>query len=147
MLCNGPKTEAEQLRAELAVFLKEHLKLKLAMDKTKITHLNEGVVFLGFKVQRSMGQRGMGTKVLIPEAAVTRVLHKIAAATNKSTSQDSVTTKILALNRIISGWCRYYQYTSKASSIFHQIEYQAFWLMAHWLGRKFKVAMPEVMRR
>jgi group II intron reverse transcriptase/maturase len=147
VLWNGPKAEAEQRRAELAVFLKEHLQLKLALDKTKITHLNEGVVFLGFKVQRSRGQQGRGTKVLIPEAAVEKVLHKIAAATNKSTSPDSVTTKIIALNRIISGWCRYYQYTSKASSVFHQIEYKAFWLMAHWLGRKCKVAMPEVMRR
>jgi RNA-directed DNA polymerase len=147
VLCTGPKTEAEQLRAELAVFLKEHLKLKLAMDKTKIPHRNEGFVFLGFQGQRSMGQRGLGTKVLIPEAAVATVLPKIAAATNKATAQDSVTTKIIALNRIIAGWCRYYQYTSKASSVLHQIEYQACWLMAHWLGRKCKVAMPEGMGR
>ena len=129
------------------MFLKEHLQLKLAMDKTKITHLNEGFVFLGFKVQRSMGQHGRGIKVLIPEAAVEKVLHKIAKATNKSTSQDSVTTKIIALNRSISGWCRYYPYPSTASSVFHQIEYKAFWLMAPWLGRKCKVTMPEVRRR
>ena len=147
VLCNGTKAEAEGLREELSIFLKEQLKLKLSMEKTKITHINDGFNFLGFKVKRSMGQQGMGTKVLIPGEAVEKVLMKIAHATDKSTHQDSINTKIMALNRIISGWCRYYQYTSRASSTFHRIEYKAFWSMTHWLGRKFKVDMPEVMRR
>ena len=39
------------------------------------------------------------------------------------------------------------QYTSKASTQFAKLESELFWEMAHWLGRKFKIAMPEVMRR
>src|SRR5207249_3011943 len=67
--------------------------------------------------------------------------------TNKTSSADSVNSKILALNRIIGGWCRYYQYTSKANSTFHKVENQVFWLFSHWLGRKYQLSMQEVMKR
>src|SRR5437870_5716495 len=100
-----------------------------------------------YKIKRMLGSKGMGTKILIPSQAVDKVISKITHATDKNSHKDSVNSKILALNRIIGGWCRYYQYTSKASSIFHEIEHQAFWLLSHWLGRKYKLNMPEVMKR
>jgi hypothetical protein len=39
------------------------------------------------------------------------------------------------------------QYTSKASTQFNQLGHELFWETAHWLGRKFKIAMPVVMQR
>lgn len=45
----GPKSLAEDLREKARVFLKEHLKLTLSMEKTKITNLrSDSVRFLGF---------------------------------------------------------------------------------------------------
>lgn len=147
VLCNGPKEQAEKLRGDIHLFLKEHLRLDLSMEKTKVTHLNDGFKFLGFWLQRRTGSRGMTTKVLIPKESIKRLFGNIKAATDPSTHRDSVNSKILALNRIISGWCRYYQYTSKASTQFYRIGNDVFWRMAHWLGRKFRLSMPEVMRR
>src|SRR5262249_50607610 len=60
---------------------------------------------------------------------------------------DSIESKILGMNRIISGWCRYYQYTSKAASTYHKVEHRIFWKVAHWLGRKYKFPMPRVLKR
>jgi len=147
ILSNGTKEQAEELKEEVHNFLKGNLKLKLSLEKTKITHLNDGFNFLGFKIQRKQGHNGMKTKVLIPKEAVDRVKDKVAHATDKASYNDSVNSTILALNRIIGGWCRYYQYTSKASSVFNDIEHFTFWKLAHWLGRKFKIEMPETMRR
>jgi RNA-directed DNA polymerase len=145
ILCNGTKEEAKALREELTKFLKETLKLNLSQEKTRITHLNDGFNFLGFRIAREMGQEGMGTKVLIPKKSVDNVIQKVTTATDKTTHQDSVNTKILGLNRIIGGWCRYYQYTSKASSTFHKVEYISYWKLAHWLGRKYQLTMPKVI--
>jgi 5-methylcytosine-specific restriction endonuclease McrA len=89
----------------------------------------------------------MKTKVLIPAEAVKKVCAKITEVTDPKTHQDSVNAKILALNSIIGGWCRYYQYTSKAATQFNEVEHYAFWRMAHWLGRKFRIKMPVVMER
>ena len=135
------------MKEELYNFLKQELKLNLSKEKTKVTHLNDGFKFLGFKVKRILGSRGMKTKVLIPQEAVDKVIAKIAHSTAKTAHEDSANSKILALNRIIGGWCRYYQYTSKASATFSKVEDRAFWLLAHWLGRKYQLNMSEVMKR
>jgi len=147
VLCNGTRVEAETMKEELYEFLKNSLKLNLSKEKTKVSHLNDGFLFLGFRIQRAMGQKGMTTKTTIPKGAQERVLDKIIHATNKTSYQDSLNIKIQAVNRIIRGWCRYYQYTSRASSTFHRIEHKTYWLMCHWIARKFEISMPIVMRR
>ena len=147
VLSNGTRDEAEGMKEELYTFLKQELKLNLSKEKTKVTHLNDGFKFLGFRVKRKQGSKRMGTKTLIPEEAVDKVITKITHATNERLQKDSVNSKILALNRIISGWCRYYQYTGNANTTFHKVEYRCFWLFSHWLGRKYQLSMPEVMRR
>jgi len=145
--CNGTRAQAEQLKQELSIFLGEKLRLKLSNEKTKITHLNDGFGFLGFRIKRCLGQYGIRTRVLIPKEAIGKLRDKIKAATNASTHQDSVNSKILALNRIVGGWCRYYQYTNRASSVFSRIGNEHFWMMGHWLGGKYRISMPQVMKR
>ena len=148
VLCNGSRAEAEALKEELTTFLHDTLKLTLSPEKTKITHLNDGFKFLGFWLQRKMGHHGgMITKVLIPHEALRRCVAQITTVTQASTHQHSVVTKILAVNRIISGWCRYYQHTARATTTFRYLEYRVFWAMAHWLGRKYQLSMPQVMQR
>src|SRR5919108_465685 len=146
VLCNGRKAQAEALREELYQFLKTTLRLELSKEKTKITHLNDGFKFLGFWISRDKGHDGMKTKVIIPKEAMDKINLKIDLALAPSSHQDSVASKIMALNRLIGGWCRYYQYTSKASSQFTKLEHMLFWRMAHWLGRKFKIKKPIVMQ-
>ena len=147
ILSNGTRAEAEVKKEEIYNLLRYSLKLNLSKEKTKITHINDGFKFLGFWIQRSPGHNGMKTKVDIPKEARERVLGKLTHATDKTSYRDSLNTKIQAMNRIISGWCRYYQYTSKASSVFNEIENEYFWLLAHWIGRKLILPMPEVMKR
>jgi 5-methylcytosine-specific restriction endonuclease McrA len=137
----------EGMRKEIHSFLKKDLKLELSLEKTKITHLNDGFKFLGFWIQRAMGQAGMGTKILIPKEAMDKVKDKITAITDPGTHQSSLNSTILALNRVIGGWMRYYQYTSKAATTFRKVENHAFWELAHWIGRKYQLAIPEVLQR
>jgi RNA-directed DNA polymerase len=147
VLCNGTKTQAEEMREELYIFLKTNLRLELSKEKTRITHLNDGFKFLGFWIQRAKGHNGMKTKVTIPEEARAKFKAKIELALAPASHQDSVASKILALNRLIGGWCRYYQYTSRAAAQFNNMDSYPFWGMAHWLGRKFQVSMPDVLKR
>jgi group II intron reverse transcriptase/maturase len=147
VLTNGTKVQAMQMKEELNEFLSTTLRLKLSMEKTKVTHLNEGFEFLGFELKRSMCATGIKTRLLIPKAKARKHLDKIKEALDPSTHEDSLTLKIVALNRIISGWCRYYQHTSKLSIQLSQLEYKTFWLMIHWLGRKYQISTPTVLRR
>jgi RNA-directed DNA polymerase len=147
VLCNGTKAQAEAMREELYLFLKSTLRLELSTEKTKITHLNDGFKFLGFWIERAKGHDGMKTKVTIPKEAMDKINSKIGLTLAPSSSQDSMATKILALNRLIGGWCRYYQYTSRTAIQFGNVEYHTFWCMAHWLGRKYHRKMPVVLQQ
>lgn len=46
----GSKQDAEKVKADLAVFLKERLGLTLSVEKTKITHTSELARFLGYDI-------------------------------------------------------------------------------------------------
>jgi hypothetical protein len=146
ILCNATKGQALAMRQEVHDFLRDTLRLSLSMEKTRVVHLDEGFDFLGLHLRRSMGHKRMVTKVLISEKAIKRHRDLIRAATSPDTHRDSVVAKILALNRIIAGWCRYFQYTSKPSIQLFPLHEETFWRLAHWLGRKFKLSMPNVLR-
>lgn len=148
VLCNGTKAETLEMKEKLKNFLNSNLKLELSEEKTKVTHINDGFIFLGFWIHREIGQKGkMTTKVEIPKDAICKVLSKIKATTAKSSHNDSISLKILALNRIYGGWCRYYQYATGAATIFNEVEYHLFWALAHWISRKEKCSIPTTMKR
>jgi len=143
VLCNGTKEQAMELREEVRDFLAGTLRLNLSMEKTRVTHLNDGFDFLGFNVRRGMGSKGMGTKVTISKKGMEKHLDSIKAATSPSCHKDSLAVKIKALNRIIVGWCRYYQYTSKANSQFAELAHKTFWMLANWICGKHRMSLPQ----
>jgi RNA-directed DNA polymerase len=147
VLCDGTKEQAEAMRQEFYGFLKAELRLELSLEKTNVTHIQEGFEFLGFAIDRNIVSSGKwAPRIRIPTRAMEKARGKIRAALSPTTHEDSVRSKILGLNRIIGGWCRYYQTTSSPSFSFDKLSYECFWLMAHWLGRKYQMSMPMVMR-
>jgi len=147
VLCNGTKAEAHAIKEELRGFLST-LGLTLSEGKTKVTHITEGFDFLGYRVIRSIGTKGtMIPKVLVPAKAITRFRAKVREMLAPSTTKESTSAKIHALNRLTRGWCEYYRSTSSSSWVFSQIGTELFWDMAHWLGRKYESNMPAIMQR
>ena len=96
ILSNGTREQVKEMREEVRNFLASTLYLSLSMEKTRITHLNDGFDFLGFTIRRSMGHNGMKTKVLISRKGEEKHLRVIQAATSSSAHEDSVTLKIKA---------------------------------------------------
>ena len=147
VLCNGTKAEAHTMKEELGEFLST-MGLTLSKEKTKITHITEGFIFLGYRIIREVGETGkMVPKVLIPESAIKKFRHKIREITAPHTLNDSVGVKIMALNSIIRGWCNYYRCTSSPSVIFDKLKPEIYWRMAHWLGRKYQSSIPNIIRK
>jgi RNA-directed DNA polymerase len=147
VLCNGTKAEAHHMKEELGGLLST-MGLTLSADKTKVTHITDGFTFLGYRIERSIGTTGkMVPKVLIPASAIKRFRHKVRAIVAPHTYSESVSTKIRALNQLTRGWCHYYRITSSPSLVFNKLNPEVYWGMAHWLGRKYKAAMPTILRR
>jgi RNA-directed DNA polymerase len=147
VLCNGTKTETQELKEELKLLL-DQIGLTLSEEKTKITHITEGFDFLGYRVIRGMGRNGkMVPKVEIPTKAVKRFRNKIKEILAPNKANESFGAKIMALNQFIGGWCEYYRCASGSSRAFGRLSHETFYDMAHWLGRKYKLSIPAVMKR
>ena len=147
VLCNGTKAQAQTMKEELQAVLR-HMGLELSEEKTKVTHITEGFDFLGYRIIRSLGRKGkMAPKVLIPKKAIKKFQYKIRAILAPSTTHESASAKIQALNGLIRGWCAYYRCASGPSQTFGKLSHEIFWDMAHWLGRKYKRSMPAVMQK
>jgi len=147
VLCNGTRAKAQKMKEELGGLL-TNMGLKLSEEKTKITHITEGFTFLGYKVIRSLGEKGkMTPKVLIPDSAIKRFQQKIRGILAPSTTSESTSAKIQAANRLTRGWCQYYRATSSPAKQFSKLRNELYMLMAHWLGRKYKSSLSKTQRR
>jgi RNA-directed DNA polymerase len=148
VLCDGTKVQAMEMRQELHQFLKADLKLELSLEKTRVTHIHEGIEFLGYAIDRNISGRGKwAPRWRIPAQAKAKIRSKLRTALDPSTCSDSMRTKIIGLNRVIGGWCRYYQVTSSPSRCFNMLSHEVYWKMIHWIGRKYQLSTPQVMRQ
>ena len=67
VIVKGTKAHAEAVREECRAFLEGKLKLTLNMEKTHITHVNDGFIFLGHRIIRKRGSSGrMAVVTTIP---------------------------------------------------------------------------------
>lgn len=131
----GPKSLAEQVINELAIFLEEELKLELNREKTQIYHLpSEPAPFLGYLFKTSkprFRKRNMKTKgsphnvvqtvrtttgniqLLVPLRKMfrklNRYMHKGQPAKVNGFVNQPVDHIIAHYNGVIRGWYNYYQ--------------------------------------
>jgi hypothetical protein len=135
VLTNGDKAAALALREEFGDILTP-LGLTLSPDKTLVTHIDDGLEFLGFHLQRKPRPSQPQRKVVYTaptERNQQRYKDKIRALL-KETNGD-VYNKLRALNPVILGWARYYQYV-QAAKIRGSLDYWTFWAVWRWLERK-----------
>ncbi len=86
-------------------------------------------------------------KGVLPARAIKRFCHNIRRILAPNSTHESAMAKLLATNRLMRGWCEYSRCTNSPGVIFNQVGPAVFWGMAHWLGRKYKLSMPAVMRK
>jgi RNA-directed DNA polymerase len=87
VLVHGTRAEAEALKAEIARLLADKLKMTLSAEKTHITHIDTGFVFLGLHIQDKTRGGGRRVVLTIPaKRALAAVMRKIKTLTRRGTS-------------------------------------------------------------
>lgn len=112
ILWNGTRQGAEALRDELKQFLHDKLHLELSDEKTRITHLTDGLDFLGFHIQWRLDGTKPWLRVTPTKANIKRFRAKIKAKTKRGTTYMTPEMRFKSLNRVIRGWGNYYQHVS-----------------------------------
>jgi group II intron reverse transcriptase/maturase len=115
ILWNGTHQDALALRDELRQFLWEELHLELSEEKTRVTHLTDGIDFLGFHIRYILPGVNGGKpwlRVTPTEENIARFRRKIKALTRLGTTYATPEMRFKTLNRVIRGWGNYYRHIS-----------------------------------
>jgi RNA-directed DNA polymerase len=151
LMVTGEQHHAENLREEVSAVLAP-LGLRLAPDKTRVVHIDEGFDFLGHTIRR-LRKRGTQKYYVYTKPsrkAIQAIKDKVKAATHRSTRYLELDELIISLNRKLAGWARYFRYgVSKA--VFSAVDSHAWGRLMRWTRnkhrRKNRIGMNEVRRR
>ena len=146
VLVSGTKAQAEALKVEVAAVLST-MGLRLSEEKTGVCHIDEGFVFLGFRIQRQV-KRGSNKAFVYSwpcKQALASIMAKIKAITRQGTNQP-LSDLLRQINAALRGWTVYFR---------HGVSKQTFdylgrfaWLRAvGWLRRKHRRASWKAIRR
>lgn len=147
VIVKGNKAHAAAIREECQAFLEDTLKLTLNMDKTHITHVNDGFTFLGHRIIRKRGPRGtMRTVTTIPMDKFRNFANKLVKELSGNHSVNKI-DMVESLNRKLAGWANFYQFTDYTAVMYGKLDRIIFWKLAHWLARKYRVSIKSLMRQ
>ena len=122
VMVSGERHHAEALREEVAAVLAP-LGLRLAPEKTRVVHIDEGFDFLGFHIRR-MRKRGTQKHYVYTtpsKKAIQAIKDKVKAKTYRSTRHIDLDELITSLNRTLAGWANYFRHgVSKAMFSAHR---------------------------
>lgn len=146
VVVKGTKAHAQEMREACREFLEDRMKLTLNMDKTHITHVNDGFVFLGHRIIRKRGARGRMRPVSsIPWDKYRRFTEKLVKQLSGNFGMNMMDV-VESLNRQLAGWANFYQYTDHTATIYGKVDRTVFWKFGYWLARKYKRGFRSLMR-
>jgi RNA-directed DNA polymerase len=146
LLVSGTRDHAEALREDIAGVL-VGMGLRLSPEKTLITHIDKGVDFLGWRIQRHR-KRGTGRRyvyVYPAKKALTAIMAKIKAACRQNTNHP-LAVLLHQLNRMLRGWTAYFKYGCSHATFSYLRSY--LWQeIVRWQKRKHRRTPWRQLRR
>jgi len=110
LMISGTKADAEQLRDELAEVLAP-IGLRLSETKTRIAHIDDGIDFLGWRIQRHT-KKGTTKRYVYTypsKRSLARIVDKVRQR-SRFGPQVSFDTLLYRLNSILRGWANYFKH-------------------------------------
>ena len=146
LMVTGTKDDAQALREEIAGVLSP-MGLRLSPEKTLVTHIDEGLDFLGWRIQRHR-KRGTDRHYVYtyPSGkAVKAVTGKVRTVCRKMDTSQPLDALLRQLNPALKGWCAYFR-PSVSSRTFAYLSYYTWHQVGSWLRRN-TAGPPEDLRR
>jgi RNA-directed DNA polymerase len=142
----GTRAQAEQLLDVLAQRVTS-LGLKIKPEKTGITHIDDGFVFLGQRFIRRPKGRKRHVYTLVCDDALASIKRKIKALTGRSTRNLALAELLRRLNPALRGWAAYFRYAA-AKRTFAYLGYYARRRVVGWLHKKHpRLSWKQIRRR
>ena len=147
LMVSGTRADAEALREEIAGVLST-MGLRLSPEKTLITHIDEGLDFLGWRIQRHR-KRGTNRHYVYTypaTKAVKAVTGKVKTLCRRTGTNQPLDALLRQLNPALRGWCAYFR-PGVSSATFAYLSYYTWHRSWHWLRRKHRRITWKDLRR
>lgn len=146
LIVKGTKAQAETIREEYRGVLEDSLKLRLNMEKTRLTHVNDSFIFLGHRIIRKRSRYGdMRVVTTIPNEKARNFAASLTALLSGNYSESKIDIVDIP-NRKLKGWAAFYQFVDFKVKVFSYIDRVVFWKLAHWLARKYLTGIASQIR-
>jgi RNA-directed DNA polymerase len=146
VMVSGTRAHAEDLYDEVAAVLAP-MGLRLSEAKTKIAHIDDGLDFLGWRIQRH--QKRGGTKRYVytypAKKALASIVERVRTITRQGTNL-SLSVLLLRLNPVLRGWTTYFR-PGASSRAFQHLRAFTWHRVIGWLRRKHPTATWKQLRR
>jgi RNA-directed DNA polymerase len=147
LVVSGTREHAEALREEVAAVLAP-MGLRLSEAKTRVVHIDEGLDFLGWRIQRQRQRGGVKRYVYTYPAkdSLMRVKAKVRALTQKRNARLPLAVVLHQLNRVLRGWTNYFRF-GVSSATFNYLRAFTWRRVVNWLRHKHPEANWKQLRR
>ena len=146
LLVRATRKHADALLDQLAARV-QALGLQLKSEKTAITHIDAGFVFLGQRIVRRPKGPKRHVYTFVCNEALASVRRKVKALTGRSTTNLALSELIAALNPVLRGWANYFRHAA-AKRTLEYLGYYAWWRVGRWLRKKHpRITWKQIKRR
>jgi RNA-directed DNA polymerase len=147
LMVKGTRADAEALRDEIAGVLTT-MGLRLSPEKTLITHIDEGLDFLGWRIQRHRQPGGNRYYVYTYPAkkALRAICQKVKDLCRTTNINQPLSVLLHRLNPALRGWCAYFR-PGVSSKTFQYLATIAWRQVMAWLRRKHRRITWKALRR
>jgi RNA-directed DNA polymerase len=147
VMVSGTRQHAEDLWDKLSNVL-DRIGLRLAPEKTRVCHIDEGFDFLGFRIRRHR-QKGSDRHLIYTYPSTTsmaRIKRKVKTVTKRITHQQA-DNLFQQLGSMLRGWAQYFRHGS-SSAAYHDLQHFSWWRIWFWLLSKHpRTPQREIIRR
>src|SRR5256886_10327886 len=138
LVIKGTKEHAEAWREEIAEVLST-MGLRLSQEKTLITHIDDGLDFLGWRIQR---HRKRGTNVHYvysypAKKSLKAVMAKVKTVCREVEVNQPIDDLIRRLNTVLRGWCAYFR-PGVSLATFAYLSHYLWQTVWRWIRRKHR---------
>jgi len=147
LMVNGTRADAAALREEIARVLTP-MGLRLSAEKTLITHIDEGLVFLGWQIRRHR-KRGTSRHYVYTypaNKALRAIMAKVKALCRRTGTSLPLDTLLIGLNQMLRGWCEHFR-PGVSSATFQYLSSYVWKRVMKWLKRKHRRTSWKELRR
>ena len=148
VLVCGSHQDALAERDRLAQYLLQELSLELSESKTRVTSLQDGFTFLGYRTRLRWDPRfGLTPRVEIPKLKAADLRHRVKQLTRRNRTYKSLAEVIQDLNPIIRGWGNYYRNCTNAKATFSRLDWYVTDRIWRWMRSKYpKANVREILQ-